>query len=53
MIVQTFVTLALLFSFFAQVVIALTLVRWPLKFVLNYEWILSASAFSCCAIAGK
>ncbi|XP_029053561.1 uncharacterized protein LOC114881087 [Osmia bicornis bicornis] len=52
MIVQAFVTLALLLSFFAQVVIALTLVRWPLKFVLNYEWLLSATAFLCCASAG-
>lgn len=53
MVVQTFVTLALLLSFAAQVVIIMTLIRWPLKFVLNHEWLLSASAFLCCAIAGK
>lgn len=53
MVVQTFVTLSLLLSFFAQVVIALTLIRWPLKFVLNYEWLLSAFAFVCCITAGK
>ncbi|XP_076281460.1 claudin superfamily protein pickel [Lasioglossum baleicum] len=52
LVVQTFVTVALLLSFAAQVMIALTLVRWPLRFVLNNEWILSASAFLCCAGAG-
>ncbi|KAK1119089.1 hypothetical protein WN51_09591 [Melipona quadrifasciata] len=52
MVVQTFVTLALLLSFFAQAVIVLTLVRWPLKFVLKFEWFLSAIAFLCCVIAG-
>lgn len=53
LVVQTFVTLALLLSFYAQLVIALILVRWPLKFVLRNEWLLSACAFLCCAIAGK
>ncbi|XP_076639630.1 claudin superfamily protein pickel [Colletes latitarsis] len=52
MVVQTFVTLALLLSFFAQVLIALILVRWPLKFVLNFEWLLSAFAFLSCAATG-
>lgn len=53
MVVQTFVTLALLLSFFAQITIALILIRWPLRFVLHYEWILSSVAFTCDAIAGK
>lgn len=52
MVVQTFVTISLLLSCFAQVVIALTLVRWPLKFVLNNEWHLSTSASLCCGVAG-
>lgn len=52
MVVQAFVTLALLLSFFAQIIIALVLIRWPLRFVLNFEWLLSSTAFVCDALAG-
>ncbi|KAK3913921.1 ATPase 7, plasma membrane-type [Frankliniella fusca] len=45
MVVQTFVTLALLLSFTAQILAALTLIRWPLKFVLRYEWLLTGLCF--------
>ena len=52
MIVQAFVTLALLLSLFAFSVISLIWIRWPLRFVLHYEWILSSVVFICDAIAG-
>lgn len=45
MVVQTFVTLAFILSFTSQVIIAMQLCRWPLEFVLQYEWILSAINF--------
>lgn len=47
MAVQAFVTIALMLSFSSQVVIAAILVRWPLKFVLRYEWVLSSIALMC------
>ena len=52
MVVQTFVTSVFLFLFFAQVVIVLILVHWPLKFVMNCEWMLLATAFVCCVTVG-
>lgn len=52
MAVQGFVTIALMLSFSAQVLVALIVVRWPLQFVLRYEWMLSSIAFFCNAIAG-
>jgi hypothetical protein len=45
MIVQAFVTMAFIVSFCTQLLIALELVRWPLNFVLEYEWLLSGI---CC-----
>jgi hypothetical protein len=53
MVVQAFVTLALMLSFSSQVIIALELIRWPLEFVLLYEWLLSGIAFICNALAGN
>lgn len=53
MVVQAFVTLALMLSFSSQIIIALELIRWPLEFVLLYEWLLSAIAFICNALAGN
>lgn len=53
MVVQAFVTLGLMLSFTSQIIIALELVRWPLKFVLRYEYLLSGIAFVCnatCAV---
>lgn len=52
MVVQAFVTLGLLFSFFGQAIIAMILVRWPLRFVLRYEWLLSCAAFIFDALTG-
>jgi hypothetical protein len=47
MAVQAFVTMSFLLSFGCQVMMALQLVRWPLEFVLQYEWILSTIDFVC------
>lgn len=51
MVVQAFVTLALMLSFSSQIIIALELIRWPLEFILLYEWLLSGIAFICNALA--
>ncbi|XP_022913653.1 uncharacterized protein [Onthophagus taurus] len=48
MAVQAFVTMSFLLSFGAQTIMALQLCRWPLDFVLQYEWILSAIDFISC-----
>jgi hypothetical protein len=53
MVVQAFVTLALMLSFSSQIIIALELIRWPLEFILLYEWLLSGIAFICNALAGN
>ncbi|XP_046392331.1 uncharacterized protein LOC124160516 [Ischnura elegans] len=53
MVVQAFVTLALMLSFTSQVIIALELIRWPLEFVLLHEWLLSGIAAIANAIAAK
>lgn len=47
MVVQAFVTLGLILNFASQIIIALELIRWPLKFVLRYEYLLSSIAFVC------
>ncbi|XP_067014115.1 uncharacterized protein pck [Anabrus simplex] len=47
MVVQAFVTLALILSFTSQIIIVLELIRWPLKLVLSFEWILSGICFVC------
>lgn len=49
MAVQAFVTMSFLLSFGAQVIMALQLCRYPLDFVLQYEWILSGISFICTA----
>lgn len=51
--IQTLVTLALILSFGAQLLAALTVMRYPLKFVLKYEWLLSGIIFLSTAIAGE
>lgn len=53
MTVQAFVTMAFILSFSSQFLIALELVRWPLNFVLEYEWLLSAICFIGNATASK
>ncbi|XP_019869821.2 uncharacterized protein LOC109598368 [Aethina tumida] len=49
MVVQAFVTMSFLLSFGSQAVMAMQVCRWPLEFVLRYEWILSAIDFVCVA----
>jgi hypothetical protein len=52
MAVQTFVTLAFLYTFAALGIMACEIVRWPLKFVLRYEWLLSTVSFVGIAASG-
>ncbi|CAH1102444.1 unnamed protein product [Psylliodes chrysocephalus] len=47
MTVQSFMTIAFLLTFFAQVVMAFQLVRFPLNFILQREYILSFMCFVC------
>ncbi|XP_042856024.1 uncharacterized protein LOC122242724 isoform X1 [Penaeus japonicus] len=47
MTVQTFMTIALLASMTTLVTVSLVLVRWPLQFVMRYEWHLTGFAFCC------
>lgn len=53
MVVQTCVTLSFILTFGALVVLALELVRWPLKFVLQYEWILTRASLYCISASCK
>ncbi|GBP63251.1 hypothetical protein EVAR_56632_1 [Eumeta japonica] len=53
MIVQAFVTLALMLSLLAQIVLACVVVRWPLRTVLRYEWICVSFAFICVALSSS
>ncbi|EEB14475.1 conserved hypothetical protein [Pediculus humanus corporis] len=50
MVVQAFVTLGLILSFITQIIVALELIRWPLKIVLKYEYLFSSIAFVCSAL---
>lgn len=45
MAVQTFVTLAFMYTFAALGIMACEIVRWPLRFVLRYEWLLTTISF--------
>ncbi|XP_028038200.1 uncharacterized protein LOC114248955 [Bombyx mandarina] len=51
MAVQFFVTVALMLSFAAQVLLACVIVRWPLKTVLRYEWIFVFYSFIMVAVS--
>lgn len=51
MSVQAFVTLALILSFVAQILLAGVLIRWPLESVLRYEWIYTGVSFICTGLA--
>lgn len=53
MTVQSFMTIAFLLTFFAQVVMAFQLVRFPLNFILQREYILSFMCFVCVTTTGK
>lgn len=50
--VQTFVTLSLMASLFSQVMIALVVTRYPLRYILSYEWLLSGMIFGCQVAVG-
>ncbi|CAO1402483.1 unnamed protein product [Diamesa hyperborea] len=45
MAVQTFITLAFIYTFVALGIMACEIVRYPLKFVLRYEWLLTTISF--------
>ncbi|XP_014244279.1 uncharacterized protein LOC106663721 [Cimex lectularius] len=51
MVIQTFVTLAFIASFSSLLIIALVVTRYPLKFILKYEWLLTGIVFMCNAIS--
>lgn len=51
MVVQTCVTLSFLLTIGALVIMSLELIRWPLKFVLQYEWVLTKASFYCISIS--
>lgn len=53
MAVQAFVTLALMFSLSAQILLACVIVRWPLRTVLQYEWIFVSLSFILVAVSSK
>lgn len=53
MAVQGFITIAFILTFFSLGVMALELVRWPLKLVLQYEWLMTRISYICCAISSK
>ena len=53
MAVQTFITLAFIYTFVALGIMACEIVRYPLKFVLRYEWLLTTISFIGIAGSGK
>lgn len=46
--VQIFITLAFVLTFLTLGMLALELIRWPLKTVLQYEWLMTK--ISCIAL---
>ncbi|KAJ8670955.1 hypothetical protein QAD02_002214 [Eretmocerus hayati] len=53
MVVQTLITAALLTSYVGQITLASILIRYPLKFVLRNEWVLSSAVSVCNCIVGS
>lgn len=49
--VQFFVTIAFVLTMIALSVLSLVVIRWPLKAILQYEWIFIKIAFVCIAIS--
>ncbi|XP_037039158.1 uncharacterized protein LOC119076482 [Bradysia coprophila] len=49
--VQAFITIAFILTFFSLIVMALELIRWPLKNVLRYEYLMTRVSFYCTAIS--
>lgn len=51
MAVQAFICIAFILTFIGLGVLSLVVVRWPLKIVLQYEWILIRMSFICMGIS--
>lgn len=51
--VQICITLAFIITFLVLGLLALELVRWPLKIVLQYEWIMTRIACFALGVASK
>lgn len=51
--VQICITLAFILTFLTLGLLALVLVRWPLKLVLQYEWLMTKIAFIALSVASK
>lgn len=51
--VQAFMTMSFLLSFGAQAIMALQVVRFPLRLVLRYEWIISSINFGMITTTSK
>ena len=53
MVVQLFVTLALMASYFGQFIIVCLLLRFPLEWILRFEWHFCALALVCKVATGN
>lgn len=51
--VQICVTVGFILTFITLGILALELVRWPLKTVLQYEWLMTKISFIALAIASE
>lgn len=51
--VQACITIGFILTFVALGILALELIRWPLKIVLQYEYMMTKIAFICVLIASK
>lgn len=51
--VQICITLAFILTFLTLGLLALELVRWPLKTVLQYEWLMTKISHIALAVASK
>lgn len=51
--VQICITLAFILTFLTLGVLALELIRWPLKTVLQYEWLMTRISFIALTVASK
>lgn len=53
MVVQFFITVALILSYIGQVVVVALLLRWPLEVILRFEWQFCGLALVCNACTGE
>lgn len=51
--VQACITIAFILAFTTLIILALELVRWPLKIVLQYEWLMTKVSCICLTISSK